>query len=94
MLSNEDQGTQAMSLEKEIRAALSQHWATSDANDFATEHQIYHEDAILDDPQSEERIRGRANIQESRTLQANKKRFKIGRIIGLDSLWITEYILY
>jgi hypothetical protein len=82
----------AMSLEQEIRAALSQHWAASDANDFATEHQIYHEDAILDYPQSGERIRGRANIQESRTLQANKKRFK--RIIGSDSLWITEYILY
>src|SRR5580704_5217066 len=34
--------------EQEIRAALDQHWAASDANDFETEHLIYHEDAVLD----------------------------------------------
>jgi hypothetical protein len=27
-----------------IRAALDQHWAASDANDFVTEHLIYRED--------------------------------------------------
>ena len=94
MQSNDDKETQASPLEKEIRAALSQHWAASDSNDFASEHQIYSEDAILDYPQSGERIRGRANIQASRTLQANKKRFKVRRILGFDRLWITEYILY
>ena len=31
--------------DQEIRAALDQHWAASDANDFETEHRIYHEDA-------------------------------------------------
>ena len=94
MLSSEHQETQVTPLEKEIHAALSQHWAASDASDFAIEHQIYHEDAILDYPQSGERIRGRANIQASRTLQASKKRFKVRRILGSDCLWITEYILY
>ena len=34
--------------DQEIRAALDQHWAASDANDFETEHRIYHEDAVLD----------------------------------------------
>ena len=34
-----------------IREALDQHWAASDANDFETEHLIYHEDAVLDYPQ-------------------------------------------
>ena len=29
-----------------IRAALDEHWAASDANDFETEHRIYHEDAV------------------------------------------------
>ena len=38
--------------EQQIRAALDQHWAASDANDFETEHLIYHEDAVLDYPQS------------------------------------------
>jgi len=94
MQSNDDKETQASPLEKEIRAALSRHWAASDANDFATEHQIYREDAILDYPQSGERFRGRANIQASRKLQPSKKRFKVRRILGSGSLWITEYILY
>ncbi len=31
---------------QQIRAALDQHWAASDANDFETEHCIYHEDAV------------------------------------------------
>jgi len=28
--------------DQEIRAALHQHWTASDANDFETEHRIYH----------------------------------------------------
>jgi ketosteroid isomerase-like protein len=38
----------ASATEQDIRAALLQHWAASDANDFPTEHQIYCDDAILD----------------------------------------------
>jgi hypothetical protein len=41
--------------DQEIRAALDQHWAASDANDFETEHRIYREDAVLEYPQSGER---------------------------------------
>jgi hypothetical protein len=77
----------------EIRAALERHWAASDANDFNVEHEIYHEDAVLHYPQSGERIRGRSNIQESRTVQPNTKRFTVQRIIGNGDLWITEFIL-
>jgi ketosteroid isomerase-like protein len=43
--------------EREIRTALDQHWAASDANDFEAEHRIYHEDAVLDYPQSGEQTR-------------------------------------
>jgi len=35
--------------EEQIRAALDQHWAASDANDFETKHLIYHDDAVLVD---------------------------------------------
>src|SRR6516225_1846241 len=42
----------------EIRAALDRHWAASDANDFEAEHSIYRDDAVLEYPQSGERIRG------------------------------------
>src|SRR6201994_3472407 len=76
-----------------VRAALERHWAASDASDFEREHEIYREDAVLDYPQSGERIRGRRKIQQSRTVQPNKKRFTIRRMIGSGDLWITEYIL-
>jgi len=55
--------------DQEIRAALDRHWAASDADDFETEHSIYHADAVLEYPQSGERIRGRSNIQITRTKQ-------------------------
>src|SRR4051794_25292143 len=79
--------------DQRIRAALDQHWAASDANDLETEHRIYHEDAVLEYPQSGERTRGRSNIQNQRANQSNKKRFAIRRIIGAGDLWITEFIL-
>lgn len=76
-----------------IRAALDTHWAASDAGDFAAEHAIYREDAVLEYPQSGERIRGRRNIQLSRAAQPNTKRFTVRRIIGAGDLWVTEFIL-
>jgi hypothetical protein len=79
--------------DQEIRAALEQHWAASDANDFETEHRIYLDDAVLEYPQSGERTRGRSNIQNQRASQPNKKRFSIRRIVGSGELWVTEFIL-
>jgi SnoaL-like domain len=79
--------------DREIRAALDRHWAASDADDFDEEHRIYREDAILDYPQSGERIRGRGQIQASRAAQPNRKRFAVRRILGAGNLWITEYVL-
>jgi hypothetical protein len=76
-----------------IRAALDQHWAASDASDFETEHRIYHEDAVLEYPQSGERTRGRSNIQNQRAGQPSNKRFSIRRILGSGDLWVTEFIL-
>jgi hypothetical protein len=55
-------------------------------SDLAVEHEIYHEDAVLDYPQSGERIRGRRNIQESRLVQ-------LRRMIGAGDLWVTEFVL-
>ena len=79
--------------DQEIRAALDQHWAASDTNDFETEHLIYQEDAVLDYPQSGERTSGRHNIQGQRASQPSKKRFAIRRIVGGGDLWVTEFIL-
>ena len=79
--------------ENEIREALNRHWAASDANDFEVEHDIYREDAVLEYPQSGERIRGRRNIQASRVAQPNSKRFRVRRIVGAVDVWVTEFIL-
>ncbi len=82
--------------DREIRAALDLHWAASDANDFEGEHQIYREDAVLEYPQSGERIRGprkdlscsRAGAAEPETLPTT-----VRRTIGAGDLWVTEYVL-
>jgi len=76
-----------------VRQALVRHWQASDANDFKAEHDIYHDDAVLDYPQSGERIRGRHNIRESRFVQPSKKRFRVRRIIGSGDLWVSEFVL-
>ena len=48
---------------------------------------------MLEYPQSGERIRGRHNIQASRTAQPNHKRFTVRRMVGKGDLWVTEFIL-
>jgi hypothetical protein len=68
--------------ETEIREALNRHWAASDANDFDVEHDIYREDALLEYPQSGERIWGRHNIRASRVARPSSKRFTVRRIVG------------
>ncbi len=55
---------------------------------------IYPDDAILEYPQSGERIRGRQHIQASRTAQPESKRFTVRRILGEGNLWVTEFILF
>jgi hypothetical protein len=79
--------------DNDVRAALDVHWAASDANDFDTEHLIYRADAVLEYPQSGERIRGRDHIKSSRAAQPNAKRFTVRRILGGDDLWISELVL-
>lgn len=79
--------------DRAIRAALDRHWRAADADDFTAEHEIYHADAVLEYPQSGERLRSRERIEESRRVQPNAKRFMIRRILGDGDLWITEFIL-
>ena len=67
--------------DQEIRAALDRHWAASEAGDDDAEDEIYHDDAVLEYPQSGERIRGRLAIRTTRGLLPNKH-FTIRRVIG------------
>ena len=77
----------------DVRNLIQRHWVAADSNDFVSEHEIYHEDAVLEYPQSRERLRGRQKIQASREAQPNNKRFSVRRIIGGGDVWISEFIL-
>jgi len=79
--------------DEDVRTALLRHWQASDANDFAAEHEIYGEHAVLEYPQSGERMRGAQAIQASRRAQPNSKRFTVRRMLGGGGLWISELIL-
>jgi hypothetical protein len=77
----------------DVQAALQRHWAASDADDFAAEREIYEDFAVLEYPQSGERIHGRQRIQESRMAQPNKKRFTVRWLLGSGALWISEIVV-
>jgi ketosteroid isomerase-like protein len=79
--------------EATIRQMLERHWAASEAGDFEAEHEIYQTDAVLEYPQSGERLRGRETIKQSRQAQPNEKHFSVRKITGRDDFWVTEYIL-
>jgi ketosteroid isomerase-like protein len=79
---------------RETRAALDRHWAASAAGDQNVEHEIYHDDAIVDYPQSGERIHGRHNVQSLRSHHpARPSGFVVRRIVGDGDLWVTEYLI-
>src|SRR4051812_48331700 len=78
----------------QIRAALEQHWSASAAGDQDAEHAIYNEDAVVEYPQSGERVRGRRNVQALRSQHpARPSGFVVRRIVGGNDLWLTEYLI-
>src|SRR3954469_14106679 len=93
MTTSNDPTPAATERDEAMRGALLAHWAASDAGDFAAEHEIYADAAILEYPQSGERIRGRRGIQASRMAQPDTKRFALARILGGGRLWISELTL-
>ena len=78
----------------QIRATLERHWTASATGDQDAEHEIYHDDAIVEYPQSGERIRGRHNVQALRSQHpAKPSGFVVRRIVGWGDLWVTEYVI-
>ena len=51
---------------QEIRAPLDNHWKATVALDIDKAHEIYHDDVIVEFPQSGERISGERNLYELR----------------------------
>lgn len=54
---------------------------------------IYAEDAVLEFPQSGERIRGRGNITAFRSAYPAALTFEVDRTIGRGDLWVNEYTI-
>ena len=67
---------------QDIRAELERHWEATVALDLDRVHDIYHDDLIVEFPQSGERISGERNLYKLRAHYPAKLTFKILRIRG------------
>jgi hypothetical protein len=70
-------------------AALRRHWEY-EATDKDISHEIYHDDAVLEFPQSQERFEGKANFLAWRKRYPAALEFKIRRIRGRGDFWVAE----
>ena len=78
---------------QEIRAPLDRHWKATVALDLDKAHEIYHDDVIVEFPQSGERISSERNLYELRAHYPAKVTFKILRVLGEGNLWVTELVI-
>jgi SnoaL-like domain len=75
--------------EASVRAAFHHYWQYA-ATDSEKAHQIYHDDAIVEFPQSQERFEGKANFMAWRKIYPASVDFKIKRIRGQGNIWVIE----
>ncbi len=75
--------------EASVRAQLERHWEYA-GTDQDIAHEIYHDDAVLEFPQSGERFEGVENFREWRRQYPAVLGFRIRRIRGAGDLWVAE----
>jgi SnoaL-like domain len=75
----------------EIRAALVSQFAQG--RDIDEAHELYHEDAILEFPQSGERFIGKANFLTWRKQYPADVDYRLRRITGHGDLWVVELLV-
>jgi hypothetical protein len=75
--------------EAKLLAALQRYWEHV-ATDPEISHEIYHDDAVLEFPQSQERFVGKENFKAWRKNYPAALEFKLRRIRGRGDLWVTE----
>jgi ketosteroid isomerase-like protein len=73
-----------------VRAMLEEHFALSRKGDAEGAHAIYHEDAVLEFPQSGERFEGVESFREWRSEYPAETKFEIGEVRGGDDVWVME----
>jgi hypothetical protein len=70
-----------------VRAMLEQHFGSDDPD---VSHAMYHDDAVLEFPQSGERFVGVANLREWRSNYPASTKVDFREIRGRDDLWVAE----
>jgi hypothetical protein len=75
-----------------VRAMLLQNLGR-EAEDPVGSHAMYHDDAVLEFPQSGERFEGVANIREWRSRYPGSVTFELGRVRGAGDMWVAEVTL-
>lgn len=75
--------------ESVIANALHRHLEYT-GKDIDISHEIYHDDAVLEFPQSQERFEGKENFIVWRKNYPASLQFKARQIRGRDNLWIAE----
>jgi hypothetical protein len=77
-----------------IRAKIERRWRTATNRHLDEAYAIYHDDVVVEWPQSGERVRGRAALQALRTAYpAARLDFTVRRILGAGEVWISEYVI-
>lgn len=72
-----------------LLAALRRHWEYA-ATDQEIAHELYHDDAVLEFPQSQERFEGKESFKAWRSIYPGALEFKIRRLRGQGSFWVAE----
>jgi hypothetical protein len=72
-----------------VLAALKRHWEYA-GKDEDISHEIYHDDAILEFPQSQERFVGKENFRTWRKQYPTSIDLKVRRIRGQGNFWVAE----
>jgi hypothetical protein len=72
-----------------VRAMLERHFELS-RSDPVRAHEIYHDDAVLEFPQSGERFVGVENFREWRSDYPASTTFDFGEVRGRDDLFVVE----
>jgi len=75
--------------EAKLIAALRRHWEFS-GKDEDIAHEIYHDDAVLEFPQSRERFEGKASFLAWRKQYPATLSFQIRNIRGRGDFWVAE----
>ena len=70
-----------------VRAMLEQHFTSGDPE---RSHEMYHEDAVLEFPQSGERFIGVENLREWRSNYPASTKVEFREIRGRADLWVVE----